>query len=78
MNISPSSPPSIKDNRGQKQQAMSSVLFKAHCRNGGIRKRLHMPLAAPSTPPHPTDNLAPPSIKGQRKALEEASRKLQF
>ena len=80
MNISPSSPPSIKDNRGQTQQAMSSVLFKAHCRNGGIRKRLHMPLAAPSTPPHRPDN-APPSIKALRKDLRKeavARKQLQF
>ena len=72
------SPQPIKEIHGLRKQGMSAVLFKAHRRNGGIRKKLCLPLAAPSTPPHRPDNSAPPSIKGQRKALEEARRKLQF
>ena len=66
----------IKEKRARKQQDMSAVIFKAHRQN--VRKRLRMPLAAPSTPPHRPDISAPPSIKGQRKTLEEARRKLLF
>ena len=71
------SPPPLKDRRSLIKEGMSAILYKGHRVNGGIRKKLRMQLA-PSTPPHRTDNSAPPSIKGQRKALEEARRKLLF
>ena len=73
--MAPKSPPPIKESRDLKKQGLSSVLYKGHRR--GVCKRLRMPLAAPTTPPHRPDNSAPPSIKAQRRELEVA-RKLQF
>ena len=71
-------PPSIKDIRVFKKEQLSGVLYKGHCMYGGIRKKLRMPQAAPTTPPHRPDNSAPPSIKVQRRALEEARKQLPF
>ena len=72
------SPPSIKDIHANKKREMTAILFKGHCANGGIRKKLQMPQVAPSTPPQQPYNHAPPSIKKQRKALEKVSKALRF
>lgn len=71
-------PPSIKESRDLKKRGLSSVLYKGHRMYGGIRKKLRMPQAAPTTPPHRPDNSAPPSIKQQRLALEEARNQPSF
>ena len=72
------SPPPIKAKRDLQKRGLSSVLYKGHRQYGGIRKRLRMPLAAPTTPPHGTDNTAPPSIKKERRRKLAAAHKLKF